>query len=191
MGESGQQGGGHRSRHPLRNVLQRTCRTRLLRKWTVLERRAESQQENPSRGARRCWRRACAGARGGAGGADLGGSSDDSGGSPEGRGGDGFPRAGALRGVSRGLSVRWSAREREAGGDSGATWVRGDAVRAARGGAAGGGCLSPGCARACGLLGGEAGGRTLRFAAAGPGRGEERRAGTRARTETATGLRGA
>lgn len=37
VAESGQQGGGHRSRHPLRNVLQRTCRIELLRKWTVLQ----------------------------------------------------------------------------------------------------------------------------------------------------------
>jgi hypothetical protein len=43
VGELGQQGGGHRGRHPLRSVLRRTCRICARRKWMVLQPRPDSQ----------------------------------------------------------------------------------------------------------------------------------------------------
>jgi len=97
------------------------------------------------------------------------------------------PRAGEETGSQRGEPGPKCSkqRERQAGVHSGATWVCGNALCAVRGGVAAGGSLPP-VRVSCGLLWCEAGGH----AAARPGRGEVLHTGTRARTDTASGLQG-
>lgn len=71
-----QQGGGHRSRHPVRSVLQRTCRIRVCRKWMAV-RRGRFRTRFCLRSRRACSDRRSTGASrcGGPSSADLGGSS--------------------------------------------------------------------------------------------------------------------
>jgi hypothetical protein len=155
VGEYGQQGSGHRSRHLLRSVLRRTCRIRQPRKWKELSRRPDSQHVERSRGAS-LWRRSiCSSGCGGTDCDDLGGSSDDSDENTEDRGGDGFLWAGDRQRVSRGLSEPLGERK----GSSGKVLRR--VCERRRGlcrlGRSGRGETPSPLSQGCGLLRGEAG----------------------------------